>query len=122
MEVARAGHCALSVEDKIIVFGGVSDGDGDLYSSSIECFDGHIWSKKGNMHQPRFYICCKFYLKNLIRYGATGSVVNGAAFGMQLLFILSFFTVTVQFSAKNKEIKGCCKILALFLKVITFGS
>ena len=85
MEVARAEHCAFSVEDKIIVFGGVSEEySGEYGSSSIECFDGHIWSKKGYMHQPRFYICCKFYLKNLFRYGATGSVVNGAAFGMTL--------------------------------------
>ena len=61
MEVARAGHFALSVEDKIIVFGGDSDENYDSYSLSIECFDGRIWSKKGNMYQPRFYICCKFY-------------------------------------------------------------
>ena len=61
MEVARSGHCALSVEDKIIVFGGASDEDDGLYSSSIECFDGRIWSKKGNMHQQRFGFVCKFY-------------------------------------------------------------
>ena len=99
MEVARAAHCALSVEDKIIVFGGVSDNGGEYgsCSSSIECFDGHIWSKKGNMHQKRFYICCKFYLKNLIRYGAAGSVVNGAAFGMTLKYMLDLFLFTGPF-------------------------
>ena len=64
MQVARAGHCALSVEDdKIIVFGGcVSDEDYDSYSLSIECFDGHIWSKKANMRQRRFGFVCKLYL------------------------------------------------------------
>ena len=54
MEVARAEHCAFSVEDKIIVFGGISDEEDSSYSSSIECFDGRIWSIKGNMHQRRF--------------------------------------------------------------------
>ena len=62
MKAVRAGHCALSVEDKIIVFGGVSDEDDGPYSSSIECFDGHIWSKKGNMRQRRFGFVCKLYL------------------------------------------------------------
>ena len=66
MQVARAAHCALSVEDKIIVFGGVSDENGGPWSSSIGCFDGRIWSKKGNMHQKKFYICLQILCVTLI--------------------------------------------------------
>lgn len=87
MNIARAGHFALTIGDKIFLFGGY-----DSYfstESSIECSDGIAkWITAGNLREKRFYLhfILKFdliYVKNL-RMRGTGGVYGGAAYGLQL--------------------------------------
>ena len=66
MKIERWGHCALSIGDKIYVFGGENNGG---YLSSIECSDGTEngrWTEIGNMCKKRFYLQLTFKFKYAI--------------------------------------------------------
>ena len=64
MKIERWGHCALSIGDKIYVFGGENDGG---YLSSIECSDGiGRWSEIGKLREKRFYLQLTFKFKYAI--------------------------------------------------------
>ena len=86
MKEDRRSHCALAIGKDIVVFGGRDSNDKIL--SSIEYFDWNTrdWTKKGYLDQPMFYFHLLFNFIatcNLIRYGATGAVVDGAAYGLK---------------------------------------
>lgn len=52
---ARSEHCALSIGDKVFVFGGANGGAKAM--ASIECSDGiGNWTMKGNLCEKRFYV------------------------------------------------------------------
>lgn len=87
MKEGRRLHCALSLGNDIVVFGG-RDTDGHILAS-IDYFDWNLqkWTTKGVLHLPRFYLhlIFKFITAcNLIRYEATGVVVEGDAYGLKV--------------------------------------